>query len=112
MHSLILVTVVAAIALAGIVANARLLQLLRQLSGSPASARRTLFAWLAEKTALARHPSFNGLHVIIERSGRVLWRSDFHALRFLLPWFAGFFGLLSALCVWLARPQRCREARS
>ena len=46
-HSLILVTVVAAIAFAGLVANVRLLQLLRQLSGSQSTARRTLVAWLA-----------------------------------------------------------------
>lgn len=46
-HGYILMMFVAVIALAGIVANARLLQLLRQLSGSQPSARRTLFAWLA-----------------------------------------------------------------
>ena len=46
-HSMILLTVVGAIALAGIAANARLIQLLRQLSGSRSSARRTLMAWLA-----------------------------------------------------------------
>jgi hypothetical protein len=38
---------VAVIAFAGTVANLRLVQLLRQLSGSPAIARRVLFAWLA-----------------------------------------------------------------
>lgn len=46
-HSLILLTVVAAIALAGIVSNIRLLQLLQQLSGTRSSARRTLAGWLA-----------------------------------------------------------------
>ena len=57
-HSFILLMVVAAIALAGIVANARLLQLLRQLSGSPASARRTLFAWLAGNLLLGSQVSW------------------------------------------------------
>jgi len=38
---------VAIIAFAGITANLRLLQLLRELSGDAAAARRVLFAWLA-----------------------------------------------------------------
>lgn len=46
-HSFILITVVAAIAFAGLAANVRLFQLLRQLSGSRTAARRTLVAWLA-----------------------------------------------------------------
>lgn len=57
-HSIILLTVVATIALAGIAANARLLQLLRQLSGSQASARRTLFAWLAGNLLLGSQISW------------------------------------------------------
>jgi hypothetical protein len=57
-HSTILVMVVATIALAGIAANARLLQLLRQLSGSQASARRTLFAWLAGNLLLGSQISW------------------------------------------------------
>ncbi len=57
-HSIILLTVVATIALAGIVANARLLQLLRQLSGSRGSARRTLFAWLAGNLLLGSQVSW------------------------------------------------------
>ena len=47
MHSFIFVALVASMAAAGIAGNVRLLQLLRQLSGHEASARRTLFAWLA-----------------------------------------------------------------
>jgi hypothetical protein len=47
MHSFIFVLLVAAMAIAGIAGNVRLLQLLRQLSGHDSSARRTLFAWLA-----------------------------------------------------------------
>jgi hypothetical protein len=57
-HSMILVMVVATIALAGIAANARLLQLLRQLSGSRASARRTLFAWLLGNLLLGSQVSW------------------------------------------------------
>jgi hypothetical protein len=45
--SLLQVSQVAVIAFAGIVANVRLLQLLRQLGGQGAVARRVLFGWLA-----------------------------------------------------------------
>jgi hypothetical protein len=57
-HSMILLTVVGAIAIAGIVANARLLQLLHQLSGSRSSARRTLVAWLAGNLFLGSQVSW------------------------------------------------------
>jgi hypothetical protein len=57
-HSFILVTVVALIAMAGIAANIRLLQLLRQLSGSAKSARRTLLAWLAGNLLLGSQVSW------------------------------------------------------
>ena len=46
-HSLILVVETLIIAFAGIAANVRLVQLLRELSGSRAVARKVLFAWLA-----------------------------------------------------------------
>ena len=46
-HHFVFVTLAAAMAGAGIAGNVRLLQLLRHMSGSDASARRTLFAWLA-----------------------------------------------------------------
>jgi hypothetical protein len=46
-YAMIQLTHVAVIAFAGIVANLRLVQLLRQLSGSAAVARRVLLAWLA-----------------------------------------------------------------
>ena len=46
-HSLILVTETAMIACAGVVANLRLVQLLRELSGSRGIARKVLLAWLA-----------------------------------------------------------------
>ncbi len=46
-YSLIQLTHVAVIAFAGIVANLRLIQLLRQLSGSIVIARRVLIGWLA-----------------------------------------------------------------
>jgi hypothetical protein len=46
-HSLILVIETLMIAFAGVAANVRLVQLLRELSGSQAVARKVLFAWLA-----------------------------------------------------------------
>jgi hypothetical protein len=46
-YNAILLTHVGVIAFAGIVANLRLVQLLRQLSGSTLAARRVLLAWLA-----------------------------------------------------------------
>jgi hypothetical protein len=46
-HSVILLAETAMIATAGIAANVRLLQLLRDLGGIEATARKTLFAWLA-----------------------------------------------------------------
>lgn len=46
-HSFIFVALVASMAAAGIAGNIRLLQLLRQLSGSVMASRRTLFGWLA-----------------------------------------------------------------
>ena len=57
-HSMILLTVVGAIALAGIAGNARLFQLLRQLSGSRSSAHRTLVAWLAGNLLLGSQVSW------------------------------------------------------
>ena len=46
-YSFIQLAQVAIIALAGVAANVRLVQLLRQWSGSASAARRVLFAWLA-----------------------------------------------------------------
>jgi len=46
-YTVIQLTYVGVIAFAGIVGNLRLVQLLRQLSGNAATARRVLFAWLA-----------------------------------------------------------------
>lgn len=46
-HSVILLAETAMIATAGLAANVRLLQLLRDLGGVEATARKTLFAWLA-----------------------------------------------------------------
>ena len=46
-YNFIQLTHVAIIAFAGIAGNIRLLQLLRELSGNPATARRVLMAWLA-----------------------------------------------------------------
>ena len=46
-HAFILLTIVAAIAFAGVAANVRLLRLLARLGGGAANARRVLCAWLA-----------------------------------------------------------------
>jgi len=46
-YSIIMVSHVAVIAFAGVAANLRLLQLLRELGGSARVARRVLFSWLA-----------------------------------------------------------------
>ena len=46
-HAFILLTIVAAIAFAGIAANVRLLRLLERLGGGAGGARRVLCAWLA-----------------------------------------------------------------
>lgn len=46
-HSFVLLCETAMIAFAGIAANVRLLQLLRELSGSANAAQKVLFAWLA-----------------------------------------------------------------
>lgn len=58
-HSLILLTQVGIIALAGIAANLRLLQLLQRLSGSVSVARRVVFAWLAVNLLLGSQLSWN-----------------------------------------------------
>ena len=70
------------------------------------------FAWLAQKTGLDKSAAFHGLCEIRTPQGRLIWRSDLHALRFLLPWGALFFGLLSAACVRFARPRRGRTAKA
>src|SRR5688572_6412819 len=57
-HSFILLTVVTAIAVAGIAANLRLLHLLRQLSGTRSSAWRTLLGWLAGNLLLGSQVSW------------------------------------------------------
>ena len=58
-HSFILLTEVGIIALAGIAANLRLLQLLQSLSGSVAVARCVVFAWLAVNLLLGSQLSWN-----------------------------------------------------
>ncbi len=58
-HSFILLTQVGIIALAGIAANVRLLQLLQHLSGSVSVARRVVFAWLAVNLLLGSQLSWN-----------------------------------------------------
>ncbi len=58
-HSLVLVCETAIIAFAGIVASARLLQLLRELSGSASAARKVLFAWLAGNLLLGSQLAWN-----------------------------------------------------
>lgn len=57
-HSFHLLTQVCLIAFAGVVANLRLIQLLRRLSGSVRIARRILFAWLAGNLLLGSQLSW------------------------------------------------------
>jgi hypothetical protein len=57
-HSVHLLTQVCLIAFAGVVANLRLIQLLRRLSGSVRIARRILFAWLAGNLLLGSQLSW------------------------------------------------------
>jgi uncharacterized membrane protein len=58
-HSVMLLTHVFAIALAGIMANRRLLGLLRKMSGSHKTARAVLFAWLAGNLFLGAQLAWN-----------------------------------------------------
>ena len=58
-HSLVLLCETGIIAFAGIAANARLLQLLRELSGSAGAARKVLFAWLAGNLLLGSQLAWN-----------------------------------------------------
>ncbi len=57
-YGVIQLTHVAVIALAGMVANLRLIQLLRLLSGNASVARRVLFAWLAGNLLLGSQLSW------------------------------------------------------
>jgi hypothetical protein len=58
-HSVMLLTHVFAIALAGIIANRRLLGLLRKMSGSDATACAVLFSWLAGNLFLGAQLAWN-----------------------------------------------------
>jgi hypothetical protein len=58
-QSFFFVTLVVAMAVAGVAGNVRLLQLLRQLSGSQAAARRTLCAWLIGNLFLGGQLAWN-----------------------------------------------------
>jgi len=57
-HSLLLVSQAAMIAVAGIAANLRLWQLLRDLGGNAGTARRVLFCWLAGNLLLGSQLSW------------------------------------------------------
>ena len=58
-HAFILLTIVAAIAFAGIAANVRLLRLLERLGGGASVARRVLFAWLSVNLFLGSQLAWN-----------------------------------------------------
>lgn len=58
-HSVMLLTHVFAIAFAGVMANRRLLGLLRKMSGRDASARAVLFGWLAGNLFLGAQLAWN-----------------------------------------------------
>jgi hypothetical protein len=58
-HSVMLLTHVFVIALAGVIANRRLLGLLRKMSGSNRTARAVLFSWLAGNLFLGAQLAWN-----------------------------------------------------
>jgi hypothetical protein len=58
-HSVMLLTHVFAIAFAGVMANRRLLDLLRHMAGRAATARAILFSWLAGNLFLGAQLSWN-----------------------------------------------------
>jgi 4-hydroxy-3-methylbut-2-enyl diphosphate reductase len=58
-HSLMLLTHVSAIAFAGVMANRRLFDLLRKMSGRAATARAVLFSWLAGNLFLGAQLAWN-----------------------------------------------------
>jgi hypothetical protein len=58
-HSVMLLTHVLAIAFAGVIANRRLLDLLRKMSGRDATARSVLFSWLAGNLFLGAQLAWN-----------------------------------------------------
>jgi hypothetical protein len=58
-HSVMLLTHVFAIAFAGVMANRRLLELLRKISGRDATARAVLFSWLAGNLFLGAQLAWN-----------------------------------------------------
>ena len=58
-HSLVLLCETGIIAFAGLAANVRLLQLLRELSGGAGAARKVLFAWLAGNLLLGSQLAWN-----------------------------------------------------
>ncbi len=58
-HSMILLTHVFAIAFAGIMANRRLLDLLRRMTGRDATARAVLFSWLGGNLFLGAQLAWN-----------------------------------------------------
>ena len=58
-HSIMLLTHVFAIAFAGIMANRRLFDLLRKMSGSVSTARAVLFSWLAGNLFLGAQLAWN-----------------------------------------------------
>jgi hypothetical protein len=58
-HSVMLLTHVGAIAFAGVMANRRLLDLLRKISGRDSTARAVLFSWLAGNLFLGAQLAWN-----------------------------------------------------
>jgi hypothetical protein len=58
-HSVMLLTHVCAIAFAGVIANRRLLDLLRKISGRNGTARAVLFSWLAGNLFLGAQLAWN-----------------------------------------------------
>ena len=68
-----------------------------------------IFDWVLTDGHGFMHAELRGRYEIRDPQGHLIWKSDLHALRFLLPWQASFFGLLASLCVWRGRPQCAKE---
>ncbi len=49
---------------------------------------------------------FKRLNAIANRDGRIIWRSDQHALRWLLPWASGLLAMVAHAFIISARTRR------
>ena len=78
--------------------------------GTPPWRDRNAMSWLLTKSGLAGTPWFpDKVEAFYDREGRLIWRSDLHALRPALPHLAAVSLLLAAGCLWRARPNARRQ---